>query len=235
MNDITRTSKELDYPPKFSEYEAEWSKRGYEPHIATLLAKADWSEDMINWQEDEIHRLHNEIEAGGSRERGTSPNRSCGTVGQSDPASSPEPPAAPAAWQRVVDSAYEPGPRMQFSDSKNRPMGDGWEPLYTRPAPPPGLKPGLERAHDIISAIESPADQYEPYKTRLLDAISEAIYSPETKRVQCGGDGCPGCAGCRVDSDVPAETAKLPPPPPPPPMRVVREGGAPPKPPESEQ
>lgn len=55
--------------PKLSEYEAEWSKRGYEPHIATLLAKADWSEDMINWQEGEIERLHNEHEAGGSRER----------------------------------------------------------------------------------------------------------------------------------------------------------------------
>jgi len=56
------SSNERDDPPKLSVYEADWSKRGYEPHIATMLAKADWSEDMIAWQEGEIDRLHRELE-----------------------------------------------------------------------------------------------------------------------------------------------------------------------------
>jgi hypothetical protein len=48
---------------------------------------------------------------------------------------------------------------------------------------PGALRPGLERAEEIISAIETPADQYEPYKNRLLDALRDAIYSSETKEV----------------------------------------------------
>lgn len=47
--------------PNWEQYLAEWSTRGYEPHIATTLAKADWSEDMINWQTEEIDRLRTQL------------------------------------------------------------------------------------------------------------------------------------------------------------------------------
>lgn len=46
------------------------------------------------------------------------------------------------------------------------------------PAPPTeeyaGYLRGLERAIDIISAIEAPSDYYEPFKTRLVDALFAA-------------------------------------------------------------
>lgn len=33
-------------------------------------------------------------------------------------------------------------------------------------------------------------------------------YSVPTKRVRCPGDGCPGCAGCRAESDAPPENTR---------------------------
>lgn len=51
-----------------------------------------------------------------------------------------------------------------------------------RLAEPPGaLLPGLQRAVEIIESIETPADQYEPYKSRLMDALCDAIHSAATK------------------------------------------------------
>lgn len=47
--------------------------------------------------------------------------------------------------------------------------------------PPSALRPGLERAVDIVSAIEAPSDYYEPFKSRLIDALQAAVYSSETK------------------------------------------------------
>jgi hypothetical protein len=49
---------------------------------------------------------------------------------------------------------------------------------------PPGLRQGLERAIEIIEGIEPPSDYYEPYKTRLVDALCDAVYSASTKEVK---------------------------------------------------
>lgn len=47
--------------------------------------------------------------------------------------------------------------------------------------PPGALRPGLEQAITIISAIEAPSEYYEPFKTRLVDALQEAVYSTAAK------------------------------------------------------
>jgi hypothetical protein len=54
-------SEEESAPPNWDVYLAEWSTRGFEPHIATMLAKADWSQDMIDWQAEEIDRLRTQL------------------------------------------------------------------------------------------------------------------------------------------------------------------------------
>lgn len=54
----------------------------------------------------------------------------------------------------------------------------------SRAAQPPGLRQGLERAIEIIEGIETPSDYYEPYKTRLVDALCDAVYSASTKEAK---------------------------------------------------
>lgn len=50
------------------------------------------------------------------------------------------------------------------------------------PAQPPlPLRPGLERAIEIVSATETPSDYYDEYRDRLVDALDAAIGSSETK------------------------------------------------------
>lgn len=72
------------------------------------------------------------------------------------------------------------GNRIGVADA--RALRDWLNKVLPESAHEPGaLRPGLERAEEIISAIETPADQYEPYKNRLLDALRDAIYSSETK------------------------------------------------------
>jgi hypothetical protein len=62
--------------------------RDPDPNGPSFLSVDD-ARSLRSWLDRVIPEddLHNEIEAGGSRERGTSPNRSCGTAGQSGPAS----------------------------------------------------------------------------------------------------------------------------------------------------
>jgi hypothetical protein len=51
-----------------------------------------------------------------------------------------------------------------------------------RAAQPPGaLRPGLERAIEIVSATETPSEYYDAYRTCLVDALDAAIGSSETK------------------------------------------------------
>lgn len=48
-----------------------------------------------------------------------------------------EPPAAPVAYRKFIDSAYERHPRYTFREDTGIGAPEGWEALYTRPAPPP--------------------------------------------------------------------------------------------------
>jgi hypothetical protein len=87
--------------------------------------------------------------------------------------SAPEPPAECAGCEEFV--------RMQH----DRIYGA----LSTRATQPPGLlRPGLERAIEIVEAIETPSEYYDPYKNRLVNALGEAIWPTETKAPECQHD-----------------------------------------------
>jgi hypothetical protein len=53
--------------------------------------------------------------------------------------------------------------------------------LHSRLSQPPGLRQGLERAIEIVEAIETPSEYYDSYKNRLINALGEAIWPTETK------------------------------------------------------
>lgn len=73
------------------------------------------------------------------------------------------------------------------ADSAHDVICDAIKALRARaPQPPEALRPGLARAIQIIEAIEPPSDYYEPYKTRLVDALCDAVYSPQTKEPEHG-------------------------------------------------
>lgn len=105
----------------------------------------------------------------------------------------PPPPAEPVAYRLdytagKVEAFHLTTPGLLQLDIQGL-HEDGREnirstPLYRHAQPPGALLPGLRHAVEIIESIETPADQYEPYKSRLVDALCDAIHSAATKEVK---------------------------------------------------